>query len=420
MRTPRELRDRDRHAGADAARADTDAAGAGTAAVGANADAADPGAGANRGLGCSRARIRAARRTRRPVDPDLAQAATATARHRGDYRRPLARLADGTADAAAEVLALAAPVDCVCCGAEDLALCAGCERQIRLLMRRPFRAEAQAPALMDVDGSVLLPVVAAGAYRAELAQAVLSFKSHGQGQLAEVLSQGLARAIRAAAGETPGLLLVPIPTSSSAYRKRGFSPVHVLLGRIRRIRAPGEGPHSGFATVHALRKTGPRAAVTMTGQSAGAPVPGPNQPLPGLNQAASNQLASARGLPGRVSRAWPGAAFRLPGVRGAPGGQKGLGRGDRARRVRGSMRVRRGPFAPKVNGRPCIIVDDVLTTGATVAEAARALRAAGAVVRGAVVVAATRPPVTIDFGDAGRALAGEPAVKEKNKPKKDE
>ncbi|MDZ4091343.1 MAG: phosphoribosyltransferase family protein [Arthrobacter sp.] len=351
----------------------------------------------------------------------------AAARHRGGYRRPLARLADAAADAAAEVLALAAPVDCVCCGAEDLALCAGCERQIRLLMRRPFRAEAQAPALMDVDGSVLLPVVAAGAYRAELAQAVLSFKSHGQGQLAEVLSQGLARAIRAAAGETPGLLLVPIPTSSSAYRKRGFSPVHVLLGRVRRIRAPGEGPHSGFATVHALRKTGPRAAVTMTGQSAGAPVPGPNQPLPGLNQAvpgpnqvASNQVASARGLPGRVSRAWPGAAFRLPGVRGAPGGQKGLGRGDRARRVRGSMRVRRGPFAPEVNGRPCIIVDDVLTTGATVAEAARALRAAGAVVRGAVVVAATRPPVTIDFGDAGRALAGEPAVKEKNKPKKDE
>ncbi|WP_354170281.1 phosphoribosyltransferase family protein [Arthrobacter sp. UYEF36] len=271
---------------------------------------------------------------------------------------------------------------------------------------------------MDVDGSVLLPVVAAGAYRAELAQAVLSFKSHGQGQLAEVLSQGLARAIRAAAGETPGLLLVPIPTSSNAYRKRGFSPVHVLLGRARRIRTPGGGPHSGFATVRALRKTGPRAAVTMTGQSAGEPVPGPNQVA--SNQVASNQVASGRGLPGRVSRAWPGAAYRLPGVRGAPGGQKGLGRGDRAQRVRGSMRVRRGLFAPEVHGRPCIIVDDVLTTGATVAEAARALRAAGAVVRGAVVVAATRPPVTIDFGDAGRALAGEPAVKEKNKPKKDE
>lgn len=259
------------------------------------------------------------------------------------------------------MLALAAPVDCVCCGAEDLALCGGCERQVRLLMRRPFRAEAQAPALMDVDGTVLLPVVAAGAYRAELAQAVLSFKSHGQGQLAGVLSTGLARAIRVAAGEHQGLLLVPVPTSSGAYRRRGFSPVHVLLGRMRRMRALGAGPHSGLTTVHVLRKTGLRAA------------------------------------------------DRLPGVRGGPGGQKGLGRGERARRVRGSMRIRRGLFAPEVKGRPCLIVDDVLTTGATVAEAARVLRAAGAVVRGAVVLAATRPPVTFDDGPADRAVAGETA-----------
>ncbi|MDP9981879.1 putative amidophosphoribosyltransferase [Pseudarthrobacter oxydans] len=312
------------------------------------------------------------RRARASTDPDLAPAATAAARHRGDYRRPLARLADAAAEAAAEVLALAAPVDCVCCGAEDLALCGGCERQVRLLLARPFRAEAHAPALMDVDGSVLLPVVAAGAYRAELAQAVLSFKSHGQGQLAEVLSHGLARAVRAAAGDAPGLLLVPVPTSSGAYRKRGFSPVHVLLGRMRRIRAPGSGPRIGFTTLHALRRTGPRAATTT---------------------AAGKTLS--------------GAAYRLPGTRGAPGGQKGLGRGDRAQRVRGSMRVRRGLFAPEVNGRPCIIVDDVLTTGATVAEAARALRAAGAVVRGAVVVAATRPPGTLDIGAADRAVAGE-------------
>jgi predicted amidophosphoribosyltransferase len=300
------------------------------------------------------------RRASATTDPDLAPAATAAAKHRGGYRRPLARLADGAADAVAEVLALAAPVDCVCCGAEDLALCGGCERQIRQLMRRPFRAEVQAPALMDVNGSVLLPVVAAGAYRAELAQAVLSFKSHGQGQLAEVLSHGLARAIRAAAGDAPGLLLVPVPTSSGAYRKRGFSPVHVLLGRIRRIRAPGNGPRTGYTTLDALRKDGPRIA------------------------------------------------YRLLGARGTSGGQKGLGRGERAQRVRGSMRVRRGLFAPEVAGRPCIIVDDVLTTGATVAEAARALRAAGALVGGAVVVAATRPPGTLDIGASDRAVAGEP------------
>lgn len=326
---------------------------------------------------------------RRAADPDLFPPATAAARHRGGYRRPLARLADEAAAAAADVLALAAPVDCVCCGAEDRALCGGCERQLRLLMRTPFRAEAQAPALMAVDGSVLLPVVAAGPYRAELAQALLSFKKHGQRQLAGVLSKGLAEAIRAAAGESPGLLLVPVPTSGTAYRRRGFSPVHVLLGRAGLHRVPAAGPPSGPSTVHALRKTGLRPAV---GGAGGATVP----------------VLTA------------GARYRLPGPRGGGGGQKALGRGERAQRVRGSMRVRRGLFAPVVHGQPCIIVDDVLTTGATLAEAARALHAAGALVRGAVVLAATRPPVALDNGPADPDMAGNRPVNEKNKPKKDE
>lgn len=305
--------------------------------------------------------MRAGRETRRAADPDLAPAAADPVRHRGNYRRPLARLADGAAAAAADAVALVAPVECVCCGAEDRALCSGCARQVRALMNKPFRAEAQAPALMDVNGSVLLPVVAAGAYRAELAQAVLSFKKHGQGQLAEVLSRGLAAAIGAAAGDTPGLLLVPVPTSGRAYRRRGFSPVHLLLGRLDRLPATGTGRSPGFATVHALRKKG-----------------------------------RGRG----VGESGPAAAV-LPGTGTAAGGQKGLGRGDRAQRVRGSMRVRRGMFAPGVTGRECLIIDDVLTTGATLAEAARALGSAGAHVRGAVVVAATRPPAAMQRDPAG-------------------
>ncbi|MGP4031346.1 ComF family protein [Pseudarthrobacter sp. 1C304] len=339
------------------------------------------------------------------ADPDLSPAAPAAAKHRGSYRRALARLADGAAAAAAEVMALAAPVDCVCCGAEDLALCGGCERQVRLLMRTPFRAEAHAPALMDVDGSVLLPVVAAGAYRAELAQAVLSFKKHGQGQLARVLAKGLAGALRAAAGAGEGVLLVPVPTSGRAYRRRGFSPVHVLLGRLDPRGTLRAEPHAGFATARALGRTSGWAKGWIKGWTTG-----------WTTGRTAGSRTGGRGSAGQV--AW--SRFGRPGAPGGSAGQKGLGRGERAERVRGSMRVRRGPFAPDVRGVPCIIVDDVLTTGATLAEAARALRAGGALVRGAVVLAATRPPGSPGFGAPGPATAGERPVKEKNKPKKDE
>ncbi|MEY9777642.1 ComF family protein [Arthrobacter sp. MW3 TE3886] len=311
------------------------------------------------------------------ADPDLAPAAARAARHRGSYARPLARLGDRTAEAAAEVLALAIPVDCVCCGAEDSALCGACSRKLRLLTLRPFRAEAQAPALMDMDGSVLLPVVAAGAYRAELAQCLLSFKRHGQARLGAELARGLARALHAAAGPGQGLVLVPVPTSAAAFRMRGFSPVHLLLRRLAR-----GNELAGFTVADALRKSVPPARTTKP----------PAFPL------------------------WDRLRAGPTGARSLPGGQKGLGGGERARRVRGSMRARSGPWPARVEGRPCIIVDDVLTTGATLAEAARALRAAGAIVSGAVVLAATRPPAAADVGAASPAAARTIGGTQKNKP----
>lgn len=302
------------------------------------------------------------------ADPDVVRPASRAVKHRGDYPRGLVRLADGTMAAAGELLALAVPVACVCCGAEDLVLCVPCARRLRQLTRDPFRAEAQAPALMDADGSVLLPVVAAGVYRGELAQAVLSFKRHGQAQLASVLARALAAAVAAAAGEAAAVWLVPVPTSNSAFRKRGFCPVHLLLRRFSRDRTTDAPGRAGPRVVDALRKTG----------------------------AMRRQASPARPL-------------TLP----LAGGQKGLGRGARTQRVRGSMRVRRGRRTPELRGQPCIIVDDVLTTGATLAEAARALRLAGAHVRGAVVLAATRPPDPSDNAAGDGTLAGTGASRKK-------
>lgn len=267
-------------------------------------------------------------------DPDLVPQLPGRAKHRSEHRRRLLRAADLLTEAAAEVMALAVPVECVCCGNEDRAICSGCERQIRLLTRLPFRAESSAPALMGTDGSVLLPVVAAGIYREELAQSVLSFKRHGQGPLAASLARALGGAIRAAVGGGQDIWLVPVPSSNGAYRKRGFTPVLLLLRYLRRHRVLG-----GLECHDVLRKI-------------------------------------------RVPAAAPGSSS----------GQKGLSRGARASRVRGSMRVGWTAGGSGLAGRPCIIVDDVLTTGATLAEAARALHQAGAVVRGAVVLAATRAP----------------------------
>ncbi len=294
------------------------------------------------------------------ADPDLRLPAP-SARHRSRQPDPWLRAVDQVAGAAAELLALALPVDCVCCGSEDLPLCVACERRLRLLTKEPFRAEEQAPALMTVDGGIILPVVAAGVYREELAQALLSFKRHGQYELKAVLAKGMGRAIAAAAAGAGDLSLVPVPSSMGAFIKRGFSPVHLLLAAWRQDTAGGGPP-----VLDVLRKSRRRAAL--------------------------EQL---------------------------PGGQKGLGRGARAARVRGSMKVP-GHRHASVSGRRCIIVDDVLTTGATLAEAARALHLSGAVVAGAVVLAATRPPDSAASGRQSPAGGGKAPVLEKNKRRKDE
>lgn len=80
--------------------------------------------------------------------------------------------------------------------------------------------------------------------------------------------------------------------------------------------------------------------------------------------------------------------------------QVGLGRVARADNLRGSMR------AVGVSGLvgPVVLVDDLVTTGSTLAEAARALRAAGVDPSGAAVVAATRTrPHPVDSAP-GRTL----------------
>ena len=78
--------------------------------------------------------------------------------------------------------------------------------------------------------------------------------------------------------------------------------------------------------------------------------------------------------------------------------QVGLGHAERQRNVRGAFEV---PMAmrPQVTGRRVLLVDDVFTTGATVAAATRALKRGGAA--GVDVLTFAR----VDHGDDGTAFA---------------
>lgn len=73
--------------------------------------------------------------------------------------------------------------------------------------------------------------------------------------------------------------------------------------------------------------------------------------------------------------------------------QAGLGAAERRANLDGALRVRRwhGPLPERA---VVVLVDDVVTTGSTLTEAARALEAAGVVLLGAATVAAAADPRT--------------------------
>lgn len=120
----------------------------------------------------------------------------------------------------------------------------------------------------------------------------------------------------------------------------------------------------------------------------------------GFNQANMIARRAAKRLPGNVEVASNVLERQRP-----TRSQVGLDREERIANLRGAFRV----IAPEaVKGRTVIVVDDVMTTGATVSECARVLKQAGAErVLAATVARALKVAVTPEFANRGEEEANE-------------
>lgn len=218
--------------------------------------------------------------------------------------------------------------------ARDLLLgthCVGCGRPGRLLCGAcadllPDHPSVAWPAPTPPD---LVPPYAAASYDGTVRAMVLGHKEHRQLALRRPLAELLAGAVLAT-GEKGPLVLAPVPSRRASVRARGHDPTSAMTSVAAAI----------------VRASGADAV------------------------------------------AWPLLRL-LPGV----ADQAGLDAIERAANLAGSMACSVPALRRLARIRPrarVVVCDDVLTTGATLREAQRALESVGLRVVAAAVVAATR------------------------------
>lgn len=243
--------------------------------------------------------------------------------------------------ALAAALELVLPSSCAACHTVAAGpLCGPCRESVRAASRDVPPAGPRRPPVGEP------PCWAGARFEGALRLAVTAYKDEGRRDLRDDLARLLAVALTGAAAD-PALrrhlalgeqvLVVPVPTAGASRRRRGDDPVSALA-------------HAATAAVAVVP---PRAGLAAS------------RPTPGLVVVPA--LAHTR----RVAD------------------QAHLDRRSRARNLAGSMAVG-PPWRGVVRAAACIVVDDVVTTGATLAEAARAMHHAGA--RHVVAATCARTP----------------------------
>jgi predicted amidophosphoribosyltransferase len=226
---------------------------------------------------------------------------------------------------------LVLPAACAGCGADRVPLrsgaCPACVSELEALV--PFATEPEPPPYG------MPPCTALGEYGGALRSALLAYKEKGRHRLARPLGTLLAGAIAAAAvrgggGRTVPVTVVPVPSTAKAiWERHGDHMVRLAAHAVRR-----------------LREAGWQADVT----------------------------TALRALP-RPDSASLDAAARVAAA-------------ENSLRIRRS-RIRVRPRAQTIGGT-LIVVDDIVTTGATLVAVTARLEEANMQVTGAAVLAATR------------------------------
>ncbi len=222
---------------------------------------------------------------------------------------------------------LVLPVACAGCAAERVPLRYGVCGPCSAQLERL----APRPAAPDPVPAGLPPCTALGPYGGALRGVLLAYKERGRYRLAGPLGHLLAGAVAAAAG-APGVpvLVLPVPSTARAVRQRhGDHLARVAAHTVRRLRATGWDA----ALVRPLRA-----------------LPRPDSATLDRASRAAAAQASLRPRPARLQQ-----------VRRAVG-----------------------------EGARLVVVDDIITTGATLAAVAGVLGSAGIPVGGAAVLAATQ------------------------------